>query len=1570
MRLRRTRAIGSFTAMLSDLFGPRGLRRPRRLALAGAERFEDRKLLALSVQAITTPAVGAENVDMGTDLVFTFNENVLKGQGEIYVVRQGTGQTGVAVDVRSDNVTIAGNQVRINLPADLEPDNTYSVYIDPGAFLDTSSAATPGATLLTQDFEFVPLNPFVNEIGGDGTDWTAEAPFGFSTETTLDPTKGIDEFRGWTWMDKDAWVAAAGNQSRDQFTLGSGTIMVADTDEYDDGNAAERPWVGYSYTKPVDLTGVAPNSVKLEFDSSFRPEGPGDSQVGVLDVSYDGGVSWTELLRLDETNSSNDGSNATAVNINERLVSGTTTGVSGDGFGGVAFGAVENPSSGSLVFRFYSEGTNDWWWGIDNMLITGDVVGVPFDGLQEGNAWTFSTPESPRLSLSFDASAISENGGVATATLSRNTGPLVPSGELVVALTSSDDTEITVPATVTIPAGELSVTFLVTAVDDSLADRIQIVGIGAAADLFTSAAATITVLDDEGPKVVSVTPTDDASSVNYQTNLSISFDRAVKKGAGIIRVVNAATGVQVGEIDVADGSVVVSGQTMTVDLPDLPGLTEYSVLLDDGVVVSTSPELFAGVVLMQENFDSLPLLSFADNEVGPGIGDGTDYTFQNPIGFAVDNSAMPGGGTSAFEGWSYMDKNSWIAEQGDQSRARFTNGSGVVVVADGDAWDDYPHDDGYMNTFLVTRPVSLAGITAGSVSLEFDSSYYAELPQFGTVEVTYDGGLSWNPLLFFGDENVPGITDGSSRNDHIVIDAMAQYNDTIGGAVVDQALFNPDSGTLQFRFGYQNAGNNWWWTVDNIVVKGERAGEPFAGLVGDAWSFTTGNAPSLSLSFDNSVISETGTAVATVSRNMNTSAALVVALASSDLSAATVPATVTIPAGQSSVTFLVTAVDDIVTDGNQVVVISATGTGFFGGQSSITVADDDFPQLLSATPSSGATGAAVDGPLTLVFDHGVLKGNGFIAIVDATTGKAVESINVLSTAVTVASDTVTVIRSERLLGLTEYFVRVDPGAILASAPGVSDNVTLLWQDFELLPLGPAVDEDPAKGTGTDWTATPPAEWTVDNSNLPVGGKAEYSGWTFLDKTAWNAWSGQSRSNFTLASGTIAVADTDEWDDKDHEPGDFNGILVTPEIDLATVVSSAVTIEFDSSFRPEGGGGGAAEGNQTGVVEVTFDKGVTWTNLLTQDGSTSDGSATDPSVNRHEVLAATIPVGASSMQVRWGQVGSNDYWWAIDNVRISSTVQSTAFPGILDAQTFSFTTEAAAIDGTVINVGAGQSFVDTAVHSADAVIVKTGPGILVLNLANSHTGGLVIQEGEVVVQNTAALNGGPLVIAAGAKLTVDTGASRIHVASLQLDPAGLLDVGRGGLLVAAGGFDPTAVRQAIIAGRNGGTWTGAAGIHSDAAAAAPGRAVGYVIGNDGALAVAFAALGDVNLDNQFNAFDLVGINSSGVYGNSSAPARWQDGDFNFDGVVNVFDLVGANGSGVYGRGNYTTPPANGMVVSATSAVDSGNSAAAANSTPKVGSTAAVSSTAFAALAVEQDRVNASTSTTKKKLFAGL
>lgn len=54
-----------------------------------------------------------------------------------------------------------------------------------------------------------------------------------------------------------------------------------------------------------------------------------------------------------------------------------------------------------------------------------------------------------------------------------------PFSALTVALTSSDLTEVTVPATVTIPAGQTSITFPVTIVDDTEIDGTQSVTITA-----------------------------------------------------------------------------------------------------------------------------------------------------------------------------------------------------------------------------------------------------------------------------------------------------------------------------------------------------------------------------------------------------------------------------------------------------------------------------------------------------------------------------------------------------------------------------------------------------------------------------------------------------------------------------------------------------------------------------------------------------------------------------------------------------------------------------------------------------------------------------------------------------------------------------------------------------------------------------------------------------------------------------------------------------------------------------------------------------------------------------------
>ncbi|WP_425613729.1 beta strand repeat-containing protein [Anatilimnocola sp. NA78] len=105
------------------------------------------------------------------------------------------------------------------------------------------------------------------------------------------------------------------------------------------------------------------------------------------------------------------------------------------------------------------------------------------------------TASSPTLALSASVSSISELNGTTTATLTRsNSDVSVP---LVVNLTSSDTSEATVPTTVTIPANQTSVTFTITAVDDTLMDGSQPATITGAAAGFNGGTVTIQVNDND-----------------------------------------------------------------------------------------------------------------------------------------------------------------------------------------------------------------------------------------------------------------------------------------------------------------------------------------------------------------------------------------------------------------------------------------------------------------------------------------------------------------------------------------------------------------------------------------------------------------------------------------------------------------------------------------------------------------------------------------------------------------------------------------------------------------------------------------------------------------------------------------------------------------------------------------------------------------------------------------------------------------------------------------------------------------------------------------------------------------
>jgi hypothetical protein len=162
---------------------------------------------------------------------------------------------------------------------------------------------------------------------------------------------------------------------------------------------------------------------------------------------------------------------------------------------------------------------------------------------------------------------------------------------------------------------------------------------------------------------------------------------------------------------------------------------------------------------------------------------------------------VPAGGVTEWRGWGFASRSWWAQTAGDQLRTKFTLGTGTVAVADPDEWDDAPRDPGTYNTFLTTPAISLAGAAPRTARIVVDSSWRPEVTQTATIFASFDGGtpvevLRWTSIA--GDANFK--TDAT--------------NETI-----TVPLSNPEgASTVTLSFGLTDAGNNWWWALDNLFV--------------------------------------------------------------------------------------------------------------------------------------------------------------------------------------------------------------------------------------------------------------------------------------------------------------------------------------------------------------------------------------------------------------------------------------------------------------------------------------------------------------------------------------------------------------------------------------------------------------------------------------------------------------------------------------------------------------------------------------------------------------------------------
>jgi autotransporter-associated beta strand protein len=231
---------------------------------------------------------------------------------------------------------------------------------------------------------------------------------------------------------------------------------------------------------------------------------------------------------------------------------------------------------------------------------------------------------------------------------------------------------------------------------------------------------------------------------------------------------------------------------------------------------------------------------------------------------------------------------------------------------------------------------------------------------------------------------------------------------------------------------------------------------------------------------------------------------------------------------------------------------------------------------------------------------------------------------------------------------------------------------------------------------------------------------------------------------------------------------------------------------------------------------------------------------------------------------------------------------------------------------LVHVASGTKTQAAAGHptfSGSRGLTKTGDGGLVLDAANTHTGTTTVAAGSLTLSHANGLAASPIVVAGGhlevavessaPSLSIENGTAALDAATRRVlglqalsvaedAGGGLLDLGRGRIDIASGGISPADLRADIIAGRNGGLWDGATGITSSVAAADTRFGVGYMIDDaTGASSVAWAALGDANLDGLVNFDDILAL-----FPNYNVPGTytWQEGDFTYDSLVNFDDIL--------------------------------------------------------------------------------
>lgn len=327
----------------------------------------------------------------------------------------------------------------------------------------------------------------------------------------------------------------------------------------------------------------------------------------------------------------------------------------------------------------------------------------------------------------------------------------------------------------------------------------------------TSTAWNFTTADVLPPVISNLSPADDATNVNVATDLTLTFNEAVVKGAGTILVKKSSDGSTVQTIDVTSPAVVVAGSVVTVDIANLSSSTSYFIQVAAGTFKDSSNNAFTGIGgttswnFTTGDFDPplIVTLSPADNAIDVAVNSDLVLTFNEAV----------------------------------------IKGTGNILIKKSS-------DDSTVQTINVTSPlVTVAGsiVTVDLALLTTTTGYYVQVPSTAFRDTSnnafagFNSPGSWNFVT--SNNQVPTITTAASATvaentsvatvvlnvDATDLDVPAQ-NLTYALSGPDAGRFNIDSATGEIRFAivpdFENPTDQGLDNVYNMTVTVTDNGTP------------------------------------------------------------------------------------------------------------------------------------------------------------------------------------------------------------------------------------------------------------------------------------------------------------------------------------------------------------------------------------------------------------------------------------------------------------------------------------------------------------------------------------------------------------------------------------------------------------------------------------------------------------------------------------------------------------------------------------------------------------------------